>query len=121
MDSFHLSTVSSARLVGIIIDNKLIWDEHASAVTTKVARQLGALQRARRSLSLHARKLFVVSVILPDLDYCCSVFACVQATVNDWRLLNARPFEFALMLATEMTVSHCMCPSEQHPCMSDGC
>ena len=26
MDSFHLSTVSSARLLGVVIDNKLIWD-----------------------------------------------------------------------------------------------
>ena len=31
MDSFHLCTVSSARLLGVVIDNNLIWDKYVSS------------------------------------------------------------------------------------------
>ena len=76
-DSVHLNTVFSARLlVGVVIDNRLIWEEHISFVMCKVAKKIGALQRARRMLSPQARKLFLTPVIFPELDYCSSVFGC---------------------------------------------
>ena len=75
-DSVKLNTVLSTKLLGVMIDNKLLWDEHVSFIISKVAKKIGALHRARRSLSLPARKLFLLSVILPGFDCCCSVFAC---------------------------------------------
>ena len=42
---------------------------------TKVGRKIGAFHHVQRLLSMHARKLFLASIVLPDFDYCCPVFA----------------------------------------------
>lgn len=73
--NFSLTPVTNTKLLGVVIDNKLNWDEHLRQTITKVGRKIGAFRRAQRLLSVHARKMFLASVVLPDLDYCCPVFA----------------------------------------------
>ena len=73
--NFSLTPVAQTKLLGVVIDNKLNWDEHLRQTITKVGRKIGAFLRAQRLLSKHARKMFLTSVALPDCDYCCPVFA----------------------------------------------
>ena len=39
IDSVHVDTVSSARLLGVIIDTNLMWDDHVAFIVGKVAFQ----------------------------------------------------------------------------------
>ena len=73
--NFSLTPVAETKLLGVVIDNKLNWDEYLRQTITKVGRKIGAFRRAQRLLSNHARKMFLISVVLPDFDYCCPVFA----------------------------------------------
>ena len=68
-----LPSASSARYLGVHLDNRLDWDTHVNYVVTKVAKKIGALWRARRSLSRRSRQVYVKAVIMPDLLYgsCC--------------------------------------------------
>ena len=74
-ENFSIPIVRSTKLLGVVIDDHLSWDNHFSHVA-KVGRKIGAFHRARRLLNSYARRMFLVSVILPDLDYCCPLFAC---------------------------------------------
>ena len=77
---FTVPTVRSAKFLGVVIDDHLSWDDHFSDIVAKMGRKIGAFHRARRLLNPQARKMLLLSVILPDLEYCCSLFACSLRT-----------------------------------------
>ena len=64
-----LKTVHSARCLGVIVSDDLTWSENINRLATKVGRKIGALRRVWRQLSPTSRRLFFLSVILPDLEY----------------------------------------------------
>ena len=68
-DGTALPQGESARYLGVTVDKALSWEAHVSALVTKAGRKIGALRRARRSLSLHCRLTYLRSVIVPDLLY----------------------------------------------------
>ena len=60
--------VTSTRLLGVIVDDALSWAAHVDHVCRKVGRKIGALRRSYRQLSCDVRRLFLLSVIQPDLE-----------------------------------------------------
>ena len=64
-----LTEVSSTRCLGIIIDNRLSFSDQCNKLVAKVSRKIGALRRSFRQLSLKARRLYVLCVIQPDLEF----------------------------------------------------
>ena len=60
---------SSARLLGVIIDDSLSWLPHVEHLQKKTSRKIGVLRRTSRQLSLNARRQFFLSVIQPDFEY----------------------------------------------------
>ena len=69
-----LPTVTSAKYLGVIIDEGLNFQQHLKAITARVSRKVGALWRTRRCLSLAARVTYLKSVVMPDLTYASSCF-----------------------------------------------
>ena len=51
---------SAAKYLGLTITEQLTWDHHIHDVTAKVNRKVGALWRARRSLSQKARVQYLI-------------------------------------------------------------
>ena len=80
--------VHEHRVLGVIIDHKLSWSAHIDSVVARAGRKIGCLRRVHRQLSLQARQLFLLSVILPTLDYASSAF-CMQASAKDRDRLQA--------------------------------
>ena len=70
-----LSEVSSTRCREIIIDNRLSFSGQCNKLVAKVSRKIGALRRSFRQLSLKARRLYVLCVIQPDLEFAFQSFA----------------------------------------------
>ena len=64
-----LLPTSSARYLGIIIDEHLSFAEQVTRVVTVVKQKVAAFRHGRRNLSLSARRLFYLSIIQPTLDY----------------------------------------------------
>ena len=62
-------SVNNSRLLAVIVDDKLSWNDHVDAVCSKLARKTGALRRTFRQLTPSARRLYFISVIQPDLEY----------------------------------------------------
>ena len=62
-------TASTTTHLGVVLDSKLSWDAQVERIVSKTTRKIGALWRARRSLSRSARRLFVQAVVIPDIVY----------------------------------------------------
>ena len=64
-----LVIVEAVRCLGIQITNQLTWTMQVDSIMSKVCRKIGILRRCFRQLSLIARRLYLLSVILPDIEY----------------------------------------------------
>ena len=64
-----LEATTSAKYLGVVIDNDLSWQPHISHVTRKIGPVIGQLWRHGRSLSLRARQVWYVSMIQAHLSY----------------------------------------------------
>ena len=74
-DVFIVSDISIkrkpfAKLLGITIDDKLNFDKHVNTLCIKAARQLNALIRIQKLISIEQRKLIYNSFILSNFNYC---------------------------------------------------
>ena len=78
--------MSSTRILGVIVDSDVSWSGHIGFVVRKTCTKVGALQRCFRQLSLKAKRQFILSVILPDVLYCCSCFAMKLSAKDRQRL-----------------------------------
>ena len=78
----------SPNIFSLIVDDALSWAAHVGHVCRKVGRKIGALRRSYRQLSCDARRLFLLSVIQPDLKYAASVTVPTMSGVLKDRLLS---------------------------------
>ena len=68
LSNVTLGEVESTRCLGVVVDNKLSFDQHINNVVRKASRKIGVLRRSFRQMNLFARRTFVVGVIQPDLE-----------------------------------------------------
>ena len=69
LDNMDLDEVSSFKYLGIVINNRLTWQDHVDQMFSKINKKLGLLKRIRYCLTLDARLLFFNSYVLPLFDY----------------------------------------------------
>lgn len=81
-----LQEVEETRCLGIIIDHQLLFTSHIDYVTSKVSKKIGVLRRTWRQLSPIARRMYVLSVVQPDLEYAMPVFITSLSVKNRDRL-----------------------------------
>ena len=69
-----LSRVRSAKCLGVIIDENLLWHEHVDFLCKKVIASLSMLKRIRNFLDERDLLLLYNCLIQSQLDYCCEVW-----------------------------------------------
>ena len=57
------------KLLGLIIDEEMSFNEHVDKLSTKLAQKIGVLRKIRRCLPIHERKLYYSAMIKPNLMY----------------------------------------------------
>lgn len=70
-----LPSVQSAKYLGLEISENLTWEKHVDGIAQKAAKKIGALARAKNSLTEHARYKFYSAVIQTDLLYASNAFS----------------------------------------------
>ena len=83
-----LGEVESTRCLGVVVDNKLSFDQHINKVVRKASRKIGVLRRSFHQMNLFARRTFVVSVIQPDLEYALPVYLSFISAKNRNKLAS---------------------------------
>jgi len=65
-----IERVKYARFLGVYIDERLDWSEHIRQITSKVAKNVGIIQKIRHLLSTKLITTLYNSLVLPYLNYC---------------------------------------------------
>ena len=65
-----ITSEPSVKILGVVIDDRLNFDEHISMCCTKAARQLNALARISKYLDFKSKTIIYNSFILSNFSYC---------------------------------------------------
>jgi len=77
-----ISRVQSTKSLGVMIDQRLGWDEHVDSLCTRVLSGLAALKQARRYVPQHTLKTIYKSLIEPLFDSCDVVWGNLNKTLT---------------------------------------
>ena len=91
-----VSPCSSAKYLGLTIDNRLTFSRHIDLLVGKIAGKLKTFQRVRNSLDSRARRSFYISLIQTSLLYGSNAFSpCLSITCEQtYHNLKASPTYF---------------------------
>ena len=67
-NSRPLQLVTSYKYLGVFLDNRLSWEAQILHITRKVSQKIGTLLCAGQQLTLPAKRLFYMAIIVPTLN-----------------------------------------------------
>ena len=76
----QIEHVKASPYLGITIDQNLNFNIQTNNICNKANRALGALKRAAPFLPIDTRALMFNSMVLPHLDYCCTIWGTTSNT-----------------------------------------
>ena len=82
-----IQIVTSVKLLGITIDNRLNFDEHINSICKSAANQLNALVRLKTFLGSNERKVLVNSFTLSNFNYC-PLFWFISSSISLRKIKN---------------------------------
>jgi hypothetical protein len=65
----EVESVESTKFIGVLLDSKLSWAQHIQMVKGKIARGIGIINKARKSLSMPTLVTLYNSIVYPHLIY----------------------------------------------------
>lgn len=74
IDDTCIETKCNTKFLGIIIDNKLKWNDHVSYVKNKISKSIGIFYRARHFLNKQTLRNLYFTFIYPYLIYCVEIW-----------------------------------------------
>ena len=84
-----IERVNHMKYLGMILDEKLTFDEHINQTYTKASQKLGILRRSREYLDTTKSLTLYKSLVLPHLDYCDIVYMCTTVqNLNKLQLIQ---------------------------------
>ena len=81
IDNTTIERKSEARFLGVIVDERLTWSKHISALKTKMARYLGIMYKIKGQLPEKARLLIFQSLVQSHINFCSLVWGFASKTL----------------------------------------
>ena len=75
MDGTIIPQVTAHRHLGVMLNQKLTWNNHIDNLYTSCARRVGILRRLRNKLQSQVFKKIFIGSIRPKLEYACAVWS----------------------------------------------
>ena len=75
-----ISQIDECRFLGVMIGSKLSWKSHIKHVTSKVAKSVGIISKARKYLDKKTLETLYYTMIYPYLLYCNIIWGNCNAT-----------------------------------------
>ena len=79
----EVKRVTSTKSLGVIIDDKLCWNEQIDGISTKASRAIGIIRRAKPYVKKDSLEVMYQSLVLPYFDYCSLVWSNCNQTLKD--------------------------------------
>ena len=96
-DGKQIETSSSVILLGIEIDDMMIFKKHIDKIVKRAAGQLNFISRQRKLLSSNALKIVIESFVLANFNYCPLVWHfCLSESMKKLERIQERSFRLLL-------------------------
>lgn len=66
---FSITECKQTKYLGLMVDNKLTFNDHIEYTKRKVSKRIGAMYRSKKLLPIKYRKMFANALMLPQFDY----------------------------------------------------
>ncbi len=93
-----IQQVDSHKHLGILLDNKLNFNEHVNKLCNKLNSSVALLARTRKFINQQTAFLLYNALVLPRIDYCCMVWGARPTLVNKIQKLQNRALRIVLKL-----------------------
>ena len=70
LDGQEVKRVKLVKYLGLMVDDKLVWDQHTDYISSKIIRGIGILKRIRHFISRDSLLLLYYTLIKPYFRYC---------------------------------------------------
>ncbi|KAJ8044616.1 RNA-directed DNA polymerase from mobile element jockey [Holothuria leucospilota] len=91
MNNKPLLNVHCTKFLGVYIDDKLSWKDHVQYVSAQISKGIGILSKLKFTLPQRALRLIYLSLVLPHLSYCCSIWSgTTKSILNKLFILQKR-------------------------------
>ena len=91
IDGKTVKQVYSKKTLGVIIDDKLCWNEQNDNISKKVSKGIGMLRRAKPFVSTETLIYIYQTLVQPNFDYCSVVWGnCGEALKEKLQKLHNR-------------------------------
>ena len=80
INNVKLPCVHETKFLGVIINDRLKWNNHIDMIETKISKVVGILRRASSVLVSDSLKLLYHTLLEPYLTYCCVIWASPHET-----------------------------------------
>jgi hypothetical protein len=74
LNNSNIEQVYSTKFIGVVLDSNLKWDKHIQMVKNKVAKGLGILCKAKKTINRNILVTLYYSIIYPHYIYCIEVW-----------------------------------------------
>ena len=97
LDNQVIEQVDSYKYLGVTIDQNISFNIHVENIINKISRSLGILKRSSPFLALASRKTLYNTLVLPDFDYCCTLWdVCSDTNISRLQQLQNRGMRIVL-------------------------
>ena len=83
IDNIPIKQVSTAKSLGILIDNNMAWHSHIDKLSKKIASGIGAIKRIRPFVSPEILHYIYNALVQPHFDYCSIVWGNCGKTLSE--------------------------------------
>ena len=83
VDQYQISSSNCEKLLGIIIDNKLTFNNHVAGLCKKASQKLHALARVSKYMNMNKRRTIMKAFIIAQFGYCPLVWMFHSSTLNN--------------------------------------
>ena len=82
-DGQEVKRVKNVKYLGMMVDDRLVWDQHVDYISSKITRNIGILKRIRRCISQESLLLLYHTLNEPYFRYCSIVWGQCSETLKD--------------------------------------
>ena len=75
-----IERVTETKFLGVILDHKLTFKSHIDYISNKIAKCIGIISKARRSLSIYSLRMLYMALFQPYLLYCVEIWGHTYAS-----------------------------------------
>jgi hypothetical protein len=80
IENSEITRVMHTKFLGVILDDKLSWNQHVSYIKGKISKSLGIMYRTKRFLNKESIKSLYFAFLYPYLVYCLTVWGGANMT-----------------------------------------